>query len=73
MKVTSRGRITIPKDMRDRFGLTPGTKVDFVVEPDGVRIVKHSDSRFAQLAGYLRDRWVIGDIDQYLRESRGRD
>jgi AbrB family looped-hinge helix DNA binding protein len=72
MKVSSRGRVTIPKDIRDQFGLTPGTQVDFVDLPDGVKIVKRPDSRFARLAGYLKDRWVIGDIDEYLRESRGR-
>ncbi|MCX6395701.1 MAG: AbrB/MazE/SpoVT family DNA-binding domain-containing protein [Propionibacteriales bacterium] len=28
--VTSKGQITIPKDVRDELGLEPGTKVDFV-------------------------------------------
>lgn len=28
--MTSKGQITIPKDVRDELGLEPGTKVDFV-------------------------------------------
>ncbi len=28
--VTSKGQITIPKDVRDALGIEPGTKVDFV-------------------------------------------
>jgi len=28
--MTSKGQITIPKDVRDALGLEPGTKVDFV-------------------------------------------
>jgi AbrB family looped-hinge helix DNA binding protein len=43
MKVSSRVRVTIPKEIRDQVGLAPGTKVDFVYLPDGVKIVKRSD------------------------------
>jgi len=28
--MTSKGQITVPKDVRDELGLEPGTKVDFV-------------------------------------------
>ena len=35
------GRVTIPKRIRDKLGLTPGTEVEFVPQPDGwIRIVK---------------------------------
>jgi AbrB family looped-hinge helix DNA binding protein len=39
MRVTSRGRVTIPKVMRERFGMTPGTDVDFFFE-DGVVVIR---------------------------------
>ena len=29
-KVTSKGQVTIPKEIRDRLGLLPGTEVEFV-------------------------------------------
>ena len=36
--VTRKGQVTIPKDMRDRFGIGPGTAVDFADE-DGKLVV----------------------------------
>ena len=74
MQVGERGQITIPKSLRDRFGLTHGVDVDVVALPDGVKISKRSSAnyRFARMRGYLKDRRVIGYIDEYLKESRGR-
>jgi AbrB family looped-hinge helix DNA binding protein len=33
--VTSKGQVTIPKDIRDRLGIKPGTKVAFSVDRYG--------------------------------------
>lgn len=30
MSITDRGQVTIPKSMRERFGFTPDTEVEFV-------------------------------------------
>ena len=35
MRVTTKGQVTIPKDIRDRLGIVPGSEVDFV-ESGGV-------------------------------------
>ena len=40
MRVTSKGQITIPQDIRDRFGFLPETEVEFRVEGSAVRLVK---------------------------------
>ena len=37
-RVFSRGRITIPKELRERLGLQPGDEVDFTEAGDGYRI-----------------------------------
>jgi antitoxin PrlF len=74
MVVGERGQVTIPKKLRDKYGLAPGVEVEFVDTPDGVKVCKRSTAtdRFAQLKGYLTHRRTIEDIDAYLRESRGR-
>lgn len=38
MNVTIKGQITIPRALRERFGLLPGTEVEFVAEEDALRI-----------------------------------
>ena len=38
--VSEKGQVTIPKAVRDQLGLLPHTEVEFVVEGDGVRLVK---------------------------------
>lgn len=40
MRITSKGQVTIPHEIRERAGLLPNTEVDFLLDEDGVRIVK---------------------------------
>ena len=54
--VTRKGQVTIPKPIRDRLGIEPGSAVDFELAPDGrVVLVKIGGpkpvSRFASLRG----------------------
>lgn len=45
MRITSKGQVTIPQEIRERAGLLPNTEVEFVFEKGGVRIVKARNSR----------------------------
>ena len=36
--ITSKGRVTLPKPVRDELHLEPGDKIDIVVEGDGLRV-----------------------------------
>jgi AbrB family looped-hinge helix DNA binding protein len=40
MRITSKGQVTIPQEIRDRFGFLPETEVEFRVEGTAVRLVK---------------------------------
>jgi AbrB family looped-hinge helix DNA binding protein len=40
MRITSKGQVTIPADIREKAGLLPGTEVDFELADDSVRIVR---------------------------------
>ena len=46
MKITSKGQVTIPQELRERFGLLPNTEVEFVPTPDGqgLRLLKSTKS-----------------------------
>ncbi|MEW6701612.1 MAG: AbrB/MazE/SpoVT family DNA-binding domain-containing protein [Bacteroidota bacterium] len=37
--VTSKGQLVIPSKMRRRFGIKPGTRVNFFEEEDGIKII----------------------------------
>ena len=40
MKITTKGQVTIPLEIRERLGLLPNTEVDFRVEGDTVVLTK---------------------------------
>ena len=44
MKITTKGQVTIPLNLRKRFGLLPNTEVDFTAIEEGV-LIKPSKNR----------------------------
>jgi AbrB family looped-hinge helix DNA binding protein len=38
MRVTSKGQVTIPQEIRERFGFMPETEIDFVVDDEQGRV-----------------------------------
>lgn len=45
MRVTSKGQVTIPQAIRERFGLLPETEVEFQVVGNTLRLVKARRAR----------------------------
>jgi AbrB family looped-hinge helix DNA binding protein len=59
MRVTSKGQVTIPADIRERAGLLPHVEVEFVLDGETVRLrrattVSKKPTRGAQIVGHLR-------------------
>ena len=48
MRVTSKGQVTIPMEIREQVGLLPHTEVEFTVDGDGVRITKASRQKHSR-------------------------
>ena len=40
MKATERGQITIPKTLREKYGITQATELQFLEREDGLLLVK---------------------------------
>ena len=40
MKITSKGQVTIPQELRERLGFVPYPEVEFVAVEDGIKLVK---------------------------------
>jgi antitoxin PrlF len=54
VKLTSKGQVTIPRRLRDRFGLYPDTEVVFEATRQGVLIKPASEARRRRLEVALR-------------------
>jgi antitoxin PrlF len=52
--LTSKGQTTIPKEIRERLGLAPGDKLDFVVDADGRVVLRPATLHVSELKGLLR-------------------
>ena len=63
MRITSKGQVTIPADIREQAGLLPNTEVDFHFDGQVVQIVpvasRTGSGRGARLVAHLRGR---GDV-----------
>lgn len=71
MKISERGQITIPKRLRQRYGLTADTEVEIAQTDEGLLIRKRGQKRHPvdELIGVLRSG---GSTDDYLENIRGR-
>jgi len=73
VRVTDKGQVTIPKDLRDELGIGAGTEVEFERRDDSivVRKVNSGPTRGRRLADQLRGR---GDVrmttDQIMALTR---
>ena len=52
--ITSKGQITLPKQIREHLHVVPGDRIDFVVKDSGQVVVRPARSRLKQLQGMLR-------------------
>ena len=63
MRITSKGQVTIPAEIRQQAGLLPHTEVEFEFDGKVVRILpartRKRDGRGARLVAHLRGR---GDV-----------
>ncbi len=76
MRITSKGQVTIPKEVRDRLGLLPGTDVTFEVKGDHAALrATGENERGTRLVEHLRAN--PGDVtmstDEIMALTRGED
>lgn len=51
--MTTKGQVTVPRDIRDRLGLKSGDKMAFTMLSDGTVVMRPKTQRLAHLAGSL--------------------
>ena len=71
-RITSKGQITIPREIRQRLGVGPGDEVVFVEDRDGIHLRRFiPDSAFAKWSGYLKE-YAGRSSDELVAEMRVR-
>ena len=79
MRITAKGQVTIPQDVRERAGLMPGTDVAFEIKAGVVRLVKTTRAGPRKTRGQkLVDRLRGGGdfkmtTDEIMALTRGED
>jgi len=74
MRITSKGQVTIPIEIREQLGLLPNTEVEFHVVGDGVRIkkVRNQRRRGKLIVDHLRGKSTTRmSTDEILALTRG--
>ncbi|MER8471922.1 AbrB/MazE/SpoVT family DNA-binding domain-containing protein [Mesorhizobium sp. M1328] len=81
MRVTTKGQVTIPKQIRDHLGIGPGSEVEFVPTEDGARVIAVDENmseeeaarRFSQMLGRMAGTLDLGGMttDEYMEWLRG--
>ena len=73
MKVSTKGRVTIPAQIRRLLQIEAGSEVDFVLEGDSARLILAKPSRQgSRMVGRLRGKATTKmTTDQILELTRG--
>ena len=72
--VTTKGRVTIPREIRRLLKLKPGDRIEFVVEADGKVVLAPATVAVSELEGLLAPaprRVALKDMDAAIRKRAG--
>ncbi len=71
-RVTSKGQVTIPKEIRDELGLKAGSQVEFVRERGRVVLRRRVPvEALDKWAGRLRGKLIAPSVDETMELLRG--
>lgn len=71
MKIGERGQVTIPKSIRDQYGLTPHIEVEFIPDKYGV-LIRKKGSKSSPVDDVFGILGKHADTDTYMESVRGR-
>jgi antitoxin PrlF len=72
MRVTSKGQVTIPQEVRRRLGITPGSQVDFELDERGARLVRAHTQQGEELVERMVGRGTVAmSTDEIMALTRG--
>ena len=72
-KVTSKGQIVIPKQIRARYGIKPSSVIHWVQKGEGVLMVPDSEDSVLAARGMIRKSGLLEKLLKARREDRLRE
>lgn len=76
MKVGERGQVTIPKEIREQFGIGPETEIDFLIQQGEIVVRKRTGALpLRAWKGYCAKEFRKGgskSVDDFLEGVRGK-
>ena len=68
-RLSSKGQVTIPKEIRETIGLTPGDMIAYEVQDGAIRLtrVEAFDAAFHAALSDTLDEWTTPDDDEAFR------
>lgn len=72
-KITSKGQITLPKEIRDALGLRAGDRVTFVVREDGTAVMYPRKGSLDQLFARVKPEKQGVSLDDMQEAIEARD
>jgi len=75
MRVTTKGQVTIPQEIREKLGITPAVEIDFIEEKNKVYLVKRKGKpkkahTFSKLRGIATVKMTTDEIMALTREEK---
>jgi AbrB family looped-hinge helix DNA binding protein len=67
--VTSKGQITIPKDLRRKYELEEGAKVLLIPSEEGI-VLKHRVVELRRIRGIMRKEVNLQKASEFIKELR---
>ncbi|OIN95971.1 MAG: AbrB family transcriptional regulator [Deltaproteobacteria bacterium CG1_02_45_11] len=75
MRVTTKGQVTIPQEIREKLGITPAVEIDFVEEKGRIYLVKKTGEpkkthKFRNLRGIATIKMTTDEIMALTRGDK---
>jgi AbrB family looped-hinge helix DNA binding protein len=75
MRVTTKGQVTIPQEIREKLNITPAVEIDFIEEKDRIYLVKRKSQaknthKFSKLRGVATVKMTTDEIMTLTRGGK---
>ncbi len=75
MRVTTKGQVTIPQEIREKLGITPAIEIDFIEEKNRIYLVKREGQtkktyKFGKLRGIANVKMTTDEIMALTRGGK---